>query len=104
MKVDFICLGPIANLRSCERVKKHDPKHIVLTVKCGGKNANCWSCLSSSGVGNFVFIDRSIKGEICLDSLQKKIIQICKKFELGLSEWVMQHDNESKHRAHTVTK
>ena len=71
MKVDLLCLDPTAKLWSGERLKNHDPKCIVLVMKHGGENVKCWGCSSSSDVGNFVCIGRSLKGGIYRDILQK---------------------------------
>ena len=79
-----------------------DPKCTVPTVKYGGGNVKCWGCFSSCGVGNLVFIDGNMTGEVYRDILQKNLFQSIKKLSLG-REWVMQQDNDPKHRAHIVT-
>ena len=80
-----------------------DPRCMVPIVKHGGGNVMCWSCISSSGVGNLVFIDRNMTGEVYLDILQINLFESIKKLNLGRN-WVLQHDNHPKHRAHRVTK
>ena len=78
------------------------PKCTVPTVKYRGGNVKCWDCFSSCGVGNLVFIDESMAGEVYRDILQKKLFESIKKLNLG-REWVMQQDNDPKHRAHIIT-
>ena len=102
-KVDLTCSGPMAKLWAGERLKKHDPKCIVPTGKHGGENVKYWSCLSCSRVGNLIIIGRSIKEGIFRDILQKNLVESVKNLNLD-QRWVMQHDNDPTHRAHTVTK
>jgi transposase len=80
-----------------------DPKCTVPTVKHGGGNVKCWGCMSSSGLGNFVFIDGNMTGEVYRSILQENLFDSVKKLNLG-GKWIMQHDNDPKHRAHIVTK
>ena len=42
-------------------------------------------------------------GEIYRDILQKKLLESVKRLNLGRN-WVLQHDNDPKHRVHIVTK
>ena len=79
-----------------------DPRCTVPTVKHRGGNVKCWDCISSSGVGNLVFIDGNMTGEVCRDTLQG-LFESVKKLNLGRNR-VLQHDNDLKHRAHIVTK
>ena len=65
----------------------------------GGGNVKCWGCFSSCGVGNLVFIDGNMTEEVYGDILEKNLFESIKKVE----EWVMQQDNDPKHRAHIVT-
>ena len=41
--------------------------------------------------------------EIYRDILQKKLFQSVKRLNLG-RDWVLEHDNDPKHRAHIVMK
>ena len=79
-----------------------DPKRTVSTVKYGGGNVKCWGCFSSCDVGNLVFIDGNVTGEVYHDILQKNLFESIKKLDVG-REWVMQQDNDPKRRAHIVT-
>ena len=60
-----------------------DPKCTVSTVKYGGGNVKCWDCFSSCGVGNLVFIDRNMTGEVYRDILQKNLFESIKKLNVG---------------------
>ena len=63
--------------------KELDPKCTVSTVKYGGRNVKCWDCFSLCGVGNLVFIDGNMTGEVYCDILQKKLFESIKKLNLG---------------------
>ena len=60
--------------------------------------------MSSSGIGNLVFIEDNMTREIYRDILQKqKLFKSVKNLNLGQG-LVMQHNNGSEHRVHTVTE
>ena len=80
-----------------------DPRCTVPTVKHGGGNVKCWDCISSSRVGNLVLIDGNMTGEVYRDILQRNLFESVKTLNLGRN-WVLQHDNDPKQRAHIVTK
>ena len=79
IKVDLTCLGPTIKLWSGERLKKHELKCLVPTLKHGGENVKYWSCLSSTGVEN---LGRGTKGEIYRDILQKNLVESVKNLNL----------------------
>ena len=56
-----------------------DPKCTVPTVKYGGGNVKFWGCFSSCVVGNLVFIDGNMTGEVYRDILQKNLLESIKK-------------------------
>ena len=60
-----------------------DPRCTIPTVKHRGGNVKCWDCISSSGVGNLVFIDGNMTGEVCRDTLQGNLFESVKKTEFG---------------------
>ena len=62
----------------------------------------CWDCMSSSNLGNLVFIAGNMTGEMCLDTLQKNLFESVKKLKRG-RDWAMERHNDPKHRAHRVT-
>ena len=63
-----------------------EPRCTVPTVKHGGENVKCWGCFSSSGVGNLVFIDGNITGELYRDILQKNLLQSAKNLNMA-KDW-----------------
>ncbi|CAF1538257.1 unnamed protein product [Adineta ricciae] len=79
-----------------------DPKCMVPTVKHGGGNVKCWGCFSSCGVGNLVFIDGNMTGEMYRDILDKNLLQSVRKLGLD-NQWMFQQDNDPKHKAAIVT-
>jgi hypothetical protein len=74
----------------------------VPIVKHEKGNVKCSGCMSSWGVVNLVFIDGNMTGEIYHEILQKNLFESVRKLKLG-NGWVMQHDNDPKHRAHIET-
>ena len=79
-----------------------EPRCTVPIVKYGGANVKCWGCFSSSGVGNLVFIDGNMTGELYRDILQKDLSQSAKKLNMAKDLW-FQHDNDPKHTTRIVT-
>ena len=57
--------GTVMIWRSTE--EELEPRFTVPTVKHGGGNVKCWGCFSSSGVGNLVFIDGNMSGDLYRD-------------------------------------
>ena len=87
----------------CRSTKEElQPKCTVRTVKHGGANVKCWGCFSSSGVGNLVFIDGNMAGELYRDILQKNLSESAKKLNMA-KDWWFQHDNDPKHTARIAT-
>ncbi|CAF3688027.1 unnamed protein product [Rotaria socialis] len=82
--------------------EEFNPRCTVPTVKHGGGNVKCWGCFSASGVGNLVFIDGNMTGELYRDILQKKLLQSVKKLNMN-TDWYFQHDSDSKYRTSIVT-
>ena len=83
--------------------EEYDVGCTVPTVKYSGGNVKCWGCFSSSGVGNLVFIDGNMTGEMYRDILHENLLDSVKQLSLG-KEWIMQQDNDPKHRSRSVTQ
>ena len=64
-----------------------EPRCTVPTVKHGGGHIKCWGCFSSSGVGNLLFIDGNMTGELYRDILQKNLLQSAKKLNMAKDWW-----------------
>ena len=79
-----------------------DPKCTVPTVKHGGRSVKCWGCFSSYGVGNLIFIDGNMTGEMCRAILDNNLLQSVNKLGMG-AQWIFQHDNDPQHTAGIVT-
>ena len=62
-------------------------------MKHGGGSVNVWGCFAWNGVGNLVFIEGNMTGEMYKDILAQNLFQSSKKLRLG-SSMVFQHDNE----------
>ena len=63
--------------------KEFESRCTVSTVKHGGGNVKCCVCFSSSGVGNLVFIDGNMIGELYRDILRKNLLQSAKKLNMA---------------------
>ena len=79
-----------------------DPKCTVPTVKHGGGNVKVWGCFSTAGVGRLVFIEGNMTGQMYADILEGNLFQSVKQLKLG-KHWIMQQDNDPKHRSRLVT-
>ena len=79
-----------------------DPQCTAPTVKYGGGSVKCWGCFSSSGVGNLVFIDGNMSGELYRDILPNDLLQSVKNLSMN-KDWIFQHGNDPKHPATIVT-
>ena len=96
----FNLFGSDAKVMDWRSTKEElEPRCTVPTVKHGGGNVGCFS---SSGVGNLVFIDGNMTGELHRDILQKNMLQSAKKLNMA-KDWWFQHDNDPKHTARIVT-
>lgn len=76
-------------------------KNLLPTVKHGGGSVMVWGCLSSSGVGNLVFIDGIMDQYGYLNILRNNLKQSAEKLGLGC-RYVFQQDNDPKHTAKRV--
>lgn len=56
--------------------EEFDPKCTVPTVKHGGGSVMCWGCFSTSGVGNLVFTDDNMTGEVYRNILDKNYFSL----------------------------
>ena len=79
-----------------------DPQCTVPMVKYGGGSVKYWVCFSSTGIDNLVFIDGNMSGELYRDILQKNLLQSVKNLNMD-KDWILQHDNDPKHRAAIMT-
>ena len=70
-------------------------------MKHGGGTVNVWGCFAWNGVGNLVFIEGNMTGEMYKDILAQNLFQSSKKLRLG-SSMVFQHDNDPKHTSRVV--
>ena len=55
---------------------------VVPTVKHRGRSVKCWGCMSPSALGNLVFIDENMTGQVYRDSLQKNLFDSVKNLNL----------------------
>ncbi|GBM00513.1 Transposable element Tc1 transposase, partial [Araneus ventricosus] len=78
-----------------------DPKNLRPTVKHGGGSVMVWGCMSSTGVGNLVFMDSIMNHMVYLDILYINLKESAKN--LGFDgNFIFQHDNDPKHTTRNV--
>ena len=61
-----------------------DPKCTVPIVKHDGGRVKCWGCFPSCGVGNLVFIDGNMTGEMYRAILDNNLLQSVNKLGMGV--------------------
>jgi hypothetical protein len=66
-------------------------------------NWKVWGCMSRKGVGDLVFIEETMTAEIFKDILSKHLLPSAKRLGI-LKTFVLQMDNDSKHKAKIVTE
>ncbi|CAM4900557.1 unnamed protein product [Rotaria socialis] len=81
--------------------EEFNPRCTVPTVKHGGGNVKVWGCFAWNGVGNLIFVDGNMTGEMYKEILAENLFQSSKKLQLG-KEMVFQHDNDPKHTSRVV--
>jgi hypothetical protein len=73
------------------------------TVKYGGGSIMVWDCFAASGPGQLVIIDGKMNSQVYEDILQENVrLSVC-QLKLKRS-WVMQQDNDPKHRNKSTTE
>lgn len=76
-------------------------EHIKETVKFGGGSVMVWACFSYYGIGRLVFIEEKMDAPLYVSILSSSLPpSLC---NMGLSDFIFQQDNDSKHTA-KVTK
>jgi transposase len=81
---------------------RNDPRYMTGTVKHGGGSVMVYGAFSAYGVGPLLKIDGIMDGLMFKDILEKHAVPYGKnKLPRG---WVMQMDNDPKHRSKVVSK
>ena len=81
----------------------YKPKNTVSTVKHGGANIMLWGCFSSSGTGNLINVQGSMRKEDYIRILDENVKESAQKLQLG-HNWKYQQDNDPKHTTKVVKK
>lgn len=76
-------------------------KNLQSTVKHGGGGVMVWGCMSSSGVGNLVFIEGTMDQYVYLNILKENLKKSVENLNLGV-DFYFQQDNDPKHTAYNV--
>lgn len=77
------------------------PQNLSSTVKHGGGHVMVWECMSSSGVGNLVFIEGNLDRFQYLNILKANLLQSAEKFNLK-DNFRFYEDNDPKHTSEIV--
>ena len=77
------------------------PQNLRGTVKHGGGHVMVWGCMSSSGVGNLVFINDTMDKTVYLNLFQNNLLQSAEKLGIADDFWFYQ-DNDPKHKSNIV--
>jgi transposase len=80
--------------------KRLDSRYLSSTIKHGGGNIMTWGCISSKGVGRLVFIERKMDKYEYVNILSNNLRESAS--EMGLEDFVFQHDNDPKHSSKHV--
>jgi transposase len=80
---------------------RFEKRHITETKKFGGGSVMVWACFSYYGVGKIYFIDGIMDAPRYVSILSSSLPPSLES--MGLSEFIFQQDNDSKHTA-SVTK
>ena len=62
-----------------------------------------WSCFAASGPGQLAIIDGKMNSQVYQDILQENVRLSVRQLKLNRS-WVMQQDNDPKHRSKSTTE
>lgn len=77
------------------------PKNMRGTVKHGGGHVMVWGAMSSSGVGNLVFIEGNMDKNMYLDILKENLVQSAEKLNIK-DCFRLYQDNDPKHKSGIV--
>ena len=80
----------------------HQHQNLIPTVKYGGGSIMVWGCFAASGPGQLAIINRKMNSWFYQDILQENVRLSVRQLKLNRS-WVMQQNNDSKHRSKSTT-
>ncbi|CAF3421314.1 unnamed protein product [Rotaria sp. Silwood2] len=76
---------------------------LVPRVQQDGGNWKVWGCMSRKAVGDLVFIEETMTAEIFKDILSKHLCPSAERLGI-LKTFILQMDNDPKHKAQIVTE
>ena len=81
------------------------PQHqtLIPTVKYDGGSIRVWGCFAASGPAQLAIIDRKLNSQVYQGILRENVRLSDRQFKLNRS-WMMQQDNDSKHRSKSTTE
>ena len=85
----------------CAVPSKH--QNLIPTVKYGEGNIMVWIWFAASGPGQLAVIDGKINSQVYQDIFQENVRLPVRQLKLNRS-WVMQQDNDPKHRSRSTTE
>uniref|UniRef100_A0AAR2L9T4 Tc1-like transposase DDE domain-containing protein n=1 Tax=Pygocentrus nattereri TaxID=42514 RepID=A0AAR2L9T4_PYGNA len=102
MKPKLSCLEGAHNVM-CGEKEAHQHQNLIPTVKHGGGGIIVWVCFAASGPGRIDVINGKMNSQVYQDILQENLRPSVLQLKLN-RRWVMQQDNNSKHRSKSTTE
>uniref|UniRef100_A0A8C9ZUJ5 Transposase n=1 Tax=Sander lucioperca TaxID=283035 RepID=A0A8C9ZUJ5_SANLU len=87
----------------CENGTAYHHENIITTVKYGGGNIMIWACFAASGPGQLGIIEGKMNFQVYQTILQDNVRMSVRQLKL-CRRWVMQQDNDPKHRSTSTTE
>ncbi|CAF5119781.1 unnamed protein product [Rotaria sp. Silwood1] len=76
---------------------------LVPRAQQDGGNWKVWGCMSKKGVGDLVFIEETMAAKVFKNILSKHLFASAKRLGI-LKTFILQMDNDPKHKAQIVTE
>ena len=90
--------GPDGNKRSWRRSSKILlDRHVIQTVKFGGKSVMVWGAITYDGVGELKFIDMKMDSNVYIDILRSGYFSTLEMHGFDVDSSILQQDNDPKH-------
>lgn len=87
----------------CKKGTAYHHENIIPAVKYGGGNIMMWACFAASGPGQLAIIEGKMNSQVYQTILQDNVRMSVRQLKLCRS-WVMQQDNDPKHRSKSTTE
>ena len=104
IKLQLSCLeGTHNTMCGGKKGTAHQHQNLIPTVNYGGGSIMVWGCFAASGPGHIAIIDGKMNSQVYQDISQDNIRISVRQLKRNRS-WVMQQDNDPKHRSKSTTE